>query len=153
MPWRPATPADDEAIVAMCLALDREDPGPRPVQAAQVRRTLATLRRQPVRGRAIVLEEGGAPAGYALLVSFWSNELGGEICNVDELWVAPPARGKGTATALLRSLQSGHGPWPTIPVAIELEVSPRNERARALYRALGFEPYRNTMLRWRPPSG
>jgi ribosomal protein S18 acetylase RimI-like enzyme len=150
VPWRPATPADDEAIATMCLALNQEDPGPRPVDAAQVRRTLAALRVEPVRGRAVVLEEAGSPAGYALLVSFWSNELGGEICNVDELWVAPALRGQGHATALLRSLMSGHGPWPRVPVAIELEVNPRNPRARALYQALGFEPYPNAMLRWRP---
>ncbi|HET6438826.1 MAG TPA: GNAT family N-acetyltransferase [Anaeromyxobacter sp.] len=133
----------------MCLALNQEDPGPRPVDAAQVRQTLLALRAEPARGRAVVLDEDGAPAGYALLVSFWSNELGGEICNVDELWVAPRVRRKGHATALLRSLMSGQGPWPSVPLAIELEVSPRNVRARALYEALGFERYPNTMLRWR----
>jgi len=147
--WRPATPADDEAIVTMCLALNDEDPGPRPVEPAQVRRTLTALRTEPARGRAIVLEEAGAPVGYALLVSLWSNELGGEICNVDELWVAPHLRGKGYATTLLRSLMKGQGPWPGVPVAIELEVSLVNRRARALYEALGFEPYGNIMLRWR----
>ena len=150
MPWRLATPGDHEAIVTMCLALNREDPGPRPVGAAQVRRTLEAFEAEPVRGRAVVLEEEGAPAGYALLVSFWSNELGGEVCNVDELWVAPPLRGRGRASALLRSLMAGQGPWPAVPVAIELEVSPENPRARALYEALGFEPYRNAVLRWRP---
>jgi hypothetical protein len=30
--------------------------------------------------------------GYALLISFWSNELGGEVCNIDELFVAPVYR-------------------------------------------------------------
>jgi ribosomal protein S18 acetylase RimI-like enzyme len=119
------------------------------VVAAQVRRTLAEFRATPTRGRAVVLEEGGPAAGYALLVSFWSNELGGELCNVDELWVSPHARGRGHATALLRGIMRGDGPWPAVPVAVELEVSPRNARARALYEALGFQPYRNAMLRWR----
>jgi GNAT superfamily N-acetyltransferase len=120
------------------------------VEGAQVRRTLLALRAEPARGRAVVLEEDGTPAGYALLVSFWSNELGGEVCNVDELWVAPQHRGKGHATTLLRSLMSGQGPWPKAPVAVELEVSPGNPRARVLYETLGFERYRNTMLRWLP---
>jgi GNAT superfamily N-acetyltransferase len=150
MSWRPATAADDEAVVGFCLELNREDPGPRPVVAEQVRRTLATLRGAPARGRAVVLEAAGALAGYALLVSFWSNELGGEVCNVDELYVVPAARGQGHGTALIRSIAAGTGPWHGVPIAIELEVSPDNPRARALYESIGFAPCRNTIMRWRP---
>jgi GNAT superfamily N-acetyltransferase len=148
--WRSATPADDAALVELCLALHREDPGPRPVTPAQVRRTLEALRTEPTRGRAVVLAADGPPAGYALLIAFWSNELGGEVCNVDELFVAPEARGRGHAAALLRALAAGDGPWSGKPVALELEVSPDNPRARALYQSLGFVPVRNAMLRWRP---
>lgn len=132
----------------MCLALNHEDPGPRPVEAAQVRQTLTEFMAAPAGGRAVVLEEAGGAAGYALLVSFWSNELGGEICTVDELWVAPHLRGKGHATALLRSLMNGEGPWHGVPVAIDLEVSSVNQRALALYEALGFARRSNVMLRW-----
>jgi len=90
--WRLATEADDAAIVAMCLALNTEDAGQERIEAAQVERTLAVLRAEPWRGRAVVLDDGGDRVGYALLISFWSNELGGELCQVDELYVAPRAR-------------------------------------------------------------
>jgi hypothetical protein len=86
--WRVATAFDDEGIVSMCMALNSEDPGPAPVEPEQVRRTLAKLREQSNRGRAVVCDMDGRAVGYALLISFWSNELGGEVCNIDELFVA-----------------------------------------------------------------
>jgi ribosomal protein S18 acetylase RimI-like enzyme len=145
--WRPATPEDDEAIVAMSLDLYDHDPPPGTVSRAQIRQTLITLRDQPLRGRALVLDADGARAGFALLISFWSNELGGEICTIDELYIAAGWRGRGQATDLVSSLVSGGPLWPGVPVALELEVSPANERALALYERLGFCVKRNATMR------
>lgn len=144
--WRPAE-EDGETIVAMCLALYAEDPSEHPMSADRVNRTLGSLREQPTRGQAVVLDVDGQCLGYALLASFWSNELGGEICTIDELYVKPEIRGNGHATTLLRSLSSGDGLWPRRPVALELETTPDNVRARSLYRRLGFTDKRNTTLR------
>lgn len=145
--WRPCSPADEERVVALCLALYAEDPPTVPVGEAQVRRTLALFRERPDRGLVAVLEVGGAVAGYALLVPWWSNELGGEVCQLDELYVAPEARGRGLGTELLRALAGGTGPFPLRFVALQLEVTPDNLRARALYERLGFEPMRNLSMR------
>lgn len=147
--WRIAHPEDDRAIVEMSLELYAEDPAARPVQAWQIRDTLLQFRQQPVRGRALILDSdsGGRAAGYAFLVSFWSNELGGEICTVDELYVRPEWRGRGCATRLLERLESDRVLWAARPVAFELEVSPDNERALALYERLGFRLKRNRTLR------
>ena len=142
--WTPAIPAHDDAIVEMCRALYREDPGTHDVTDPQIRRTLETLRAEPARGRALVLDADGQPRGYALLISFWSNELGGELCTIDELYVAPEHRNRGHATRLIRALAAGPA------VALELEVSPDNARARAFYQREGFRPIRNTMLRRLP---
>jgi GNAT superfamily N-acetyltransferase len=138
--WRIARISDDEAIVLMCMALNADDPGPTPVRPEQVRRTLTKLRAESARGLAVVCEVDGHTVGYALLISFWSNELGGEVCNVDELFVAPDYRGRGLATALFGALADRQPSlWPIRPAALALEVSPQNERAGALYRRLGFE--------------
>jgi len=123
----------------MCMALYAEDPSPSPVQPEQVRRTLAGLREASSRGRCVVCEVEGRIVGYALLISFWSNELGGEVCNIDELFVAPEHRSRGLATALFDSLAAARESlWPTRPAALALEVNPENQRARALYERLGF---------------
>ena len=137
--WRVFRPEDDRAIVSMCLALNAEDPGPAPVPASQVLQTLAELRVHPARGRALVCETEGSVTAYALLISFWYNELGGEVCTIDELFVLPEYRGRGVSTSLFEKLiQGDQSLWPGRPAALALEVSPRN-RARALYERLGFE--------------
>src|SRR5262245_27581721 len=120
--WRPARPDEDELLVGLCLQLNEEDPGERPVSAEQVRLTLSTFRREPWRGRALVLDLGGAVRGYALLASFWSNELGGEVCEVDELFVVPAHRGQGHGSALFAAIDRAEV-WPSRPVAIALGVT------------------------------
>jgi ribosomal protein S18 acetylase RimI-like enzyme len=149
--WRTARPEDDDAIVAMCLALNRDDPGPRPVEAEQVRRTLATLRAAPQRGRAVVLDLAGRVAGYALLIAFWSNEQGGEVCEVDELFVDPAFRSRGFGSALFDAIERGQLGSPP-PVSIDLGVNDGNARARRLYERLGFESIGTRMSR-RPRPG
>ena len=140
--WRTARVDDDDAIVSLSLALFAEDPSPERITAERVRRTLGVLRDEPLRGRAVVLELDGRIAGYAFLITYWSNELGGEICIVDELYIEPASRNRGHATALLTSLRDS-------PVALELEVTPANVHARALYERLGFRVKKNAVMRKR----
>ncbi|MCC6750117.1 MAG: GNAT family N-acetyltransferase [Deltaproteobacteria bacterium] len=137
-------------MTRLALSLDAEDPFTPRLTSARVAHTLAALRAEPTRGRAVVLEDEGRIAGYALLISFWSNELGGEVCTIDELYVVPALRGRGFGRALIEEAAAGGSVWPQRPVALELEVSPQNVRARALYERIGFSVRRNTYLRWIP---
>jgi hypothetical protein len=87
--WRAATQDDDPEVVSLYLALESEDPGPAGADSARALRTLRLFQSAPERGRCVVLDEGGRIDGYALLVPYWSNELGGLVCCVDEMYVAP----------------------------------------------------------------
>jgi GNAT superfamily N-acetyltransferase len=142
--WRDGKPADDDDIVALCFALNVEDPGPLPVPEDHIRRTLSELRGHPWRGKASVLEIEGLVRGYAFLIAFWSNELGGEVCVIDEMYVAPDVRGQGHATSLLECIPEA---WGRPIVAAALETSPANERANAFYRRLEFEGSNTAMTR------
>jgi GNAT superfamily N-acetyltransferase len=144
--WRLAIEADDEVLVEMCLGLYREDPGPQPVEARQMRETLAALRREPWRGRAVVLDLGQQVVGYALLIAFWSNELGGEVCAIDELYVTRDLRGRGHGAALFGALERGDL-WPAPAVAFALGTTPANSRARRLYERLGFAAVGTMMVK------
>ena len=136
--WRLAIVQDDPTIIELCLGLYREDPSPEPVDANNISRTLAMFRAEPARGKAVVLEVDGRVVGYSLLASFWSNELGGATCVIDELYVAPPFRSMGYSSALVAALRQGKL-WGERPIALCLEVTPSNSRALGLYKRLGFE--------------
>ena len=148
--WRPAEPRDDDDLIALSVALNAEDPGPAPVPAEHVRRTLATLRAAPSRGTALVLEVDGRPAGYAFLIGFLSNELGGDVCVIDELYVAPAHRGHGHATRLLDDLATGAAPYAAGAGALALETTPGNAAARRLYERVGFRARNLAMRRLLP---
>jgi ribosomal protein S18 acetylase RimI-like enzyme len=144
--WRAARPEEDELIVQMCQELNREDPGPEPVEEDQMRHTLAVLRREPYRGRGAVLEIDGRVVGYALLIAYWSNEFGGELCEVDEFFVSPEHRNRGYGRSLFDTLENGEI-WGSRLAAVSLGVSSNNARARRLYESLGFKPVGTSMVR------
>ena len=137
--WRMAAPTDDESIIRMCLALYAEDPGLWPLPPDSMRRTLGALRDEPLRGRAVVLERDGRIGGYALIISYWSNELGGHLDVIDELYVDADLRGAGHATRLIEALAAGAASLGANAIALALEVTPDNVRARRLYERLGFQ--------------
>ena len=93
------------------------------------------------------LERGIVQRDHALLVSFWSNELGGEIGTIDELFVRDSWRNRGFGSRLIDAIEAGNTIWPGRPVALELEVSPANVRALALYERLGLGVKRNASMR------
>ena len=138
MSWRQADRGEDDQVVAFCLALYREAPTPAlAVTADHACRTLLRLRQTPAKGRTLVLEIDGRLQGYAFLISYWSNEYGGELCCIDELYVRPEVRGEGHATLLIEALARGEGLLCAETVGLALEVMPGNARALALYDRLG----------------
>jgi GNAT superfamily N-acetyltransferase len=147
-PWRPAAEPDFGRIIEMNASLDAEDPSETtPFDRAMMRRTLTELMVNPVRGAVAVLELSGRQCGYALLISFWSNEFGGEICAVDELYVEPEFRGRGFATQFINDLASGESRvWPRRTAMIAVEAYRTNPRAKALYERLGFKASPNHTL-------
>jgi len=145
--WRLARAGEDEALAGMSMALYGDAAAEIGITASQVHATLDRFRAEPLRGRALVLDSRGTLAGFSLLASFWSNELGGEVCVIDELYLKEEWRGCGHATSLIEALKTDRSLWPLPPVAFELEVSPKNPDARRLYERLGFHDKHNATMR------
>ncbi len=90
----------------------------------------------------------GQEEGYALLSLKFSHEAGGMELWLEELYLRPASRGKGLGKEffafLLESAQKEG------ISRIRLEVEPENERAKKLYRSLGFRPLPYGQLIWTP---
>jgi len=127
----------------MMLGLYQEDPSPNRVTQANIDRTLQQTIQHPEKVQLIAFDLESTIVGYALLVFYWSNELGGNVIFIDELFIHVNYRGQGIATQFFTWLEQS---FALHAQAFALETTPANDRARALYQKLGFNPYKNQML-------
>lgn len=133
----------------MMAALYAEDAPSSAVDAARFPVTIQTLLAEPSRGRIILLSEDSTLRGYAILIPYWSNEYGGTILYVDELFVVPSARSRGIGRKFFEFIFRER---PFDAVAAAVEVSPANVRALRLYESIGFRVRRNSCLIYRIPG-
>lgn len=75
-------------------------------------------------------------AGYAVVAKSFSQEAGGMVLWVDELFLLPEYRSLGLGQEFFRFVQDNLKPGVK---RIRLEVEGENGRAISLYRRLGFE--------------
>lgn len=130
-------------VLDMMSRLYTEDKGASQVDTSLFPKTLHKLLTQPQAGRIALLCVGGVVRGYALLIPYWSNEFGGYLIYVDELYVMAEVRCQGVGRGLFRWLSIER---PFGAVGIFLEVSPRNQGARRFYEQLGFTDRENRTM-------
>jgi GNAT superfamily N-acetyltransferase len=80
-------------------------------------------------------EDDGTAVGFATIFWTWSTTRAGRIGVMNDLFVAPPARGSGAAEALIaaclqRCRERG-------AVALTWQTKPDNDRAQAVYDRVG----------------
>lgn len=134
---------DSEAVAGFIQDLYREDPSDRPMSLQKIRDTFDSLTRHPDRGGIIIIEHEKESVGYSILINFWSNEFGGNVNFIDELYIKKEFRGKGIGTNFIKYLAEnkfGNA------VALRLEVTPNNKKARKLYESIGFKLHKNNTL-------
>lgn len=137
-------------LVAMMHELYAEDEADAPVDQSRFPANIVSLMAHPSRGRIILFNEGDLLRGYAVLIPYWSNEFGGTILHVDEMFVVSIARNRGIGRNFFKFLDEAR---PFDAVALQLEVSPGNTGAQRLYESLGFEHRKNRVLIFRFAEG
>jgi len=132
----------------MIFQLYREDPEGELMNDCKINDTIFEFKMNPQKIHIYMLKSHGQNIGYAILVYFWSNEYGGNIVTIDELYVIPDARGKGVSTEFLSHVERLEN-----MVAIQMEVTPSNQRVLSYYQRLGFEICQNThLIKQKPKS-
>lgn len=155
---RPLAASDLDVYAHMVVAYFAEDPGGLPMSWERARRqgswilACAESTERPAglprawaqRVSAWIVEVDGVVSGYLLLVPYFSNEFGGPIVYLDELYVDGAVRGRGVGGAVLGWLQA----WAEEEglMRLELEVHHGNEGAKRLYLRHGFHVEERSLL-------
>ena len=87
--------------------------------------------------RGLVLEKENQVIGYLLLSFTYSNEVGGNVVWIEELYLKENFRNQGYGK---QALQWVFHEYQSTSKRFRLEVTKENEGAKKLYQALGFVP-------------
>lgn len=146
---RKIRPEDREIYLQMAREFYHSEAVLRPVPERHFSDAFEEMMRSEDYLTGLIFEYEGQVAGYCLLCRSYTQEAGGRVVWVDEIYVRPKFQGLGLGHALFEALEQ------IAPAArYRLEIEPDNVRAEQLYRRLGFEdlPYRQ-MMRERACAG
>ena len=116
-----------------------------PVPDRHLEDTFRQLTENSPFAKGFLIELEGEPAGYCLLAVTWSQEAGGQVWWLEELYLRPEFQGMGLGSQVIRQLRDIRPPEVK---RFRLEVEPENQGARRLYEHLGFRNlgYRQMVL-------
>lgn len=133
--------AGDAAAVAAAVGALLEELGGSRLPAAELEAEARRLLADPQAGLALLAEAGGKTVG--LLAASWQRALHvpGRYATIQDLWVAPEWRSRGTGAALVEALAARCRELgvPRIEVGLPRRAFAAFARTEAFYRGAGFE--------------
>lgn len=127
---------DKEKFIAMSHEFYHSDAVLHTIPENYIRGTFDEILSGSPYADAYICEHNGEIAGYALLAFTYSNEAGGLVLWIEEVYILPQYQGNGLGKELLTFLETT---YKGKVARIRLEVEDSNQRAVALYRKMGFE--------------
>jgi ribosomal protein S18 acetylase RimI-like enzyme len=114
------------------------------VSEEALRPALARLLADPSLGRVWLIRFARETQGYAVVTFGYDLEFAGPDAFITELYLRPPARGRGIGRAALVSIEAASSALGVR--ALHLMVRPENRAAVALYGSAGFSSPPRTFL-------
>lgn len=133
---RKITEKDREIFLQLARAMYTSDAVLEPIPEEYHERTFEELMRSDEYAEAYLLEWEGKVAGYALTAKTFSQEAGGIVVWVEELYIIETFRSKGLGREFFQYLEEHIDPKVK---RLRLETELENDRARKLYGRLGFK--------------
>lgn len=137
MQFRDMKETDRAQFLTMCRAFYSGDAVDHAIPEDYMQATFDEILRQGPYLRGILFEVDGKAAGYGQLSFTFSNEVGGFVVLIEEIYVLPEFQGKGIGSAYLDWLMQE---YKGKAKRFRLEVCAGNAGAIRLYRKKGFEP-------------
>ena len=137
---RKATPEDKELYMKFTDAFYHSEAVLHPVPDSHREATWAELMRSSDYAECFFIDKDGVDAGFLLMAYTFSQESGGKVAWVEEIFINPEFRGQGLGTEFFKFIKEEIEPTCS---RIRLEVEEDNLRAKKLYESLGFQvlPY------------
>lgn len=140
---RKLTVRDERIYFDLTYKFYHSDAVLQPVPEENIRATFKELMQSDEYTECFLDERDGAVTAFMLISKSFSQEAGGSVVWIEEIYVLEEYRGRGIGSEFFEFLEKN------VPaVRYRLEVEPENERAVALYERLGYRflPY-NQMIK------
>lgn len=128
---------DKKTYMEMAREFYHSDAVLHPVPDTYFERTADEALRSDVYAEIFLFECENEAAGYGLIAKTYSQEAGGMVWWIEEVYVREAFRSKGIGRELFAYLDKVKGSAVT---RMRLEVEEDNTRAVALYKKLGYKP-------------
>ena len=132
----------DEKLTEMIFDLYSADDGMERMTHEKIKSTITHYKNNALGGMIYLFYKNADIAGYAIVNNFWSNEYGGYVAFLDELFVCAVYRSEGIGTAFLNFLETNEK-----YKSIFLEVYPENKIAYDFYKRHGFKISKSDLLK------
>ncbi len=140
---RRITPSDRAAYIALVERFYQTDAVMAPIPRSHIERCFDEMLVSDTYAMAWMFKEDGVVCGYAQIAKTYSQEAGGKVIWIEEIYLLPEHRGKGFGGMFFALLESE---FPDT-ARFRLEVEDDNAGAVRLYERTGYRmiPYLNMM--------
>lgn len=127
---------DKQIYIEMAHEFYHSDAVLHPVPDEHFGKTVEEALRKDGFAEIFMLEYDGTPAGYVLTAKSFSQEAGGMVVWIEEIYIRSAYRSKALGREFFAYLEENRG---SDVVRLRLEVEEDNIRAIGLYRKIGYE--------------